>query len=328
MRSLNLVKWCTATAAMLFAGVAWSQGAADVYPAKPVTLVNPYAAGGPADAESRLYAAKLTALLGQPFIIEYKPGAGTAIGSAYVAQAPADGHTLLVATGSLTVLPALYKNLSFDVLKDFAPVSLMSQRTSVLLAHPSFPARNFREYIAHAKANPGKINFGTAGAGSITHLAGAWMHGASNTSVTFVHYKGTAPGMLDLLAGRIDVTAAGLLSALPSIKAGKLRAIAVMGTEHSKLLPGVLTIDEQGIPGYNYASWLGISAPAGTPAAIVAKLGETLAKVAKAPEVAGPLEAEGGVMIGSTPAQFRQVMASEVERWQKVVRDAGIKLEQ
>lgn len=328
MRSFNLVEWCNVAAATLLAGVAFAQGAADSYPSKPVTLVNPYAAGGPADRETRLYAAKLTAMTGQPFVIEYRPGAGTAIGSGYVAKAPADGYTLLVATGSLTVLPALYKDLTFDVRKDFAPVSLMSQRTSVLLAHPSFPAKNFREYIAYAKANPGKINFGTAGAGSITHLAGAWMHGATDTRITFIHYKGTAPAMVDLLAGRVDLTAAGLLTALPAIKAGKLRAIAIMGEEPSALLPGVQTIDEQGIPGYNYASWLGISAPAGTPAAIVNKLGETLAKVAKSPDVAGPLEAEGGVMIGSTPAQFRQVMVSEVDRWQKVVRDAGIKLEQ
>ncbi len=328
MRSFDLVKWCTAAAATLLAGVAFAQSAADAYPSKPVLLVNPYAPGGPADTETRIYAAKLGAMLGQPFIIEYKPGAGTAIGSAYVAKAPADGYTLLVTTGSLTVLPALYKNLAFDASKDFAPLSLMSQRTSVLLAHPSFPAKNFREYIAYAKANPGKINFGTAGAGSITHLAGAWMHGATDTSVTFIHYKGTGPVMPDLLAARVDLMAAGLLSALPFVKSGKLRALAVMGAQHSTLLPGVQTIDEQGIPGYNYVSWLGISAPAGTPPTLVNKLSEALARVAKSPDVAGPLEAEGGVMIGSTPAQFGRLMVTEIDRWRKVVRDAGIKLEQ
>jgi tripartite-type tricarboxylate transporter receptor subunit TctC len=328
MRSFDLLKWCSAAAATLLAASAFSQGAADAYPSKPVTVVNPYAPGGTADTETRLYTAKLMAMTGQPFIVDYKPGAGTAIGTAYVAKAPADGHTLLVATGSLTVLPALYKDLTFDAVKDFAPVSLMSQRTSVLIAHPSFPAKNFVEYIAYAKAHPGKINFGTAGAGSITHLAGAWIDGATRTSATFIHYKGTGPVMPDLLAGRVDVTAAGLLSALPFIKSGKLRAVAVMGAQQSKLLPGVQTIAEQGIPGYNYASWLGISAPGSTPPAIVNKLSEVLARVAKSPDVAGPLEAEGGTMIGSTPAQFRQVIVTEIERWQKVVRDAGIKLEQ
>ena len=322
-----LLKLCTVVAALMSCTSAWSQGAAS-YPSKPVTVIIPYASGGPAELETRLYTTKLTSMLGQPFLIEFKPGAGTALGSGLVAKAAPDGYTLLVVTGSLTVFPALFKDLNFDTVKDFAPVSLMSERTSVLLVTPDFPAKTFPEYLAHAKANPGKINFGTAGAGSITHLAGAWLHGATRTSATFVHYKGTGPIMPDLFTGRIDTTAAGLLASLPAIKAGKVRALALMGEQNSPLLPGVRTIAETGIPGYNYSSWLGFSTTGGTPAAIVNKLSETLAKVAKLPDVAGPLEAQGGRMIGSTPAQLQKLILDEIARWNKVVAESNIKLEQ
>ena len=328
MRGLHRSLACAAASAILFSGAVFSQGIADSFPAKPVTLVVPYAPGGPAGTETHIYAGKMTSVMGQQFIVDFKPVAGTVIGSAYVAKAPPDGYTLLVVTGSLTVFPALFKDLTFDTIKDFAPVSLMSQRTSVLLVSTAFPAKTFGEYIAYVKANPGKLNFGTAGAGSITHLAGAWLDGATRTKVTFVHYKGTGPIMPDLFAGRVDATAAGLLDSLPHIKSGKVRALAVMGEDQSPLLPGVRTISEQGIPGYNYISWLGFSATGGTPAAIVNKLSDAFAKVAKSPDVAGPLEAQGGKMIGSTPAQLNRLIVTEVERWQKVVQENNIKLEQ
>lgn len=328
MRYLHRLLACAAALSTVFSSAVYSQGAADSFPSKPVTLVVPYAPGGPAGTETHIYAGKMSSVMGQQFIVDFKPGAGTVIGSAYVAKAAPDGYNLLVVTGSLTVFPALFKDLTFDTIKDFAPVSLMSQRTSVLLVSPTFPAKTFAEYIAHVKANPGKLNFGTAGAGSITHLAGAWLDGATRTKVTFVHYKGTGPIYPDLFAGRVDATAAGLLDALPHIKAGKVRALAVMGEDQSSLLPGVRTISEQGIPGYNYISWLGFSATGGTPTAIVNKLSEAFAKVAKSPDVAGPLEAQGGKMIGSTPAQLSRLIVTEVERWQKVVQENSIKLEQ
>ena len=328
MNTKSLLQLFTLTTAATLCAGAWAQGSAASYPSKPVNVVIPYAAGGPADVETRLYTGKLSSMMGQSFVIDYKPGAGTALGSGYVAKAAPDGYTLLVVTGSLTVFPALFKDLNFDTVKDFAPVSLMSERTSVLLATPSFAPKTFPEYLAYARANPGKINVGTAGAGSITHLAGAWMHGATNTKVTFVLYKGTGPIMPDLMAGRIDVTAAGLLASLPAIQAGKVRALALMGLNRSKLLPDAKTIAEDGIPGYNYSSWLGFSATGGTPAPIVNKLSETLAKVARLPDVAGPLEAQGGTMIGSTPAQLQQLILTEITRWNKVVADSNIKLEE
>ena len=301
-------------------------GQAQPYPAKPVTLIVSAAPGGPNELEARIYANKMTELLAQQFLLDFKPGAGTTLGPAFVAKAAADGYTRLVATGNFTVAPSFYKNLSYNNVRDFAPLSLMSKRMSALLVHPSFPAKSFAEYLAYAKTSPGKLNFGTTGAGSITHLAGAWMHSATGTQATFVHYKGAGPQQLDLVSGRLDATAMGLLVGLPLIKAGKLRALAILNDRRSDLLPGVPTIAEQGIPGYDYPAWLGLLAPAGTPAAVVGRLSENLARVAKSPDVAAKLEAEGGVMIGSTPAQFGQLIVAETARWQKLIQELGITL--
>lgn len=306
---------------------AMAQDAA-AFPTRLVTIVMPFPPGGPSEKESRLYAIKLQSLMGQTFLLDYKPGAAGTIAAAMVSKAAPDGHTLLVVTGSFTTYPALYKDLAFDPIKDFAPVSLMTRRTSVLLISPEHPARNFAEYVAYAKANPGKINYATVGAGGIAHLGAAWLHSATQVKVTYVFYKGGAALMQDLMKGRVDATSAPLLSVLPLIKAGKLRALGFMNDRASDLLPDTRTVAEQGVPGFNYASWYGLVAPSATPAAIVNKLSANLAIAAKAPEVAVPLEAEGSYMVGSTPAQFRQMLINETVIWKKVVQEAGIKLEQ
>jgi tripartite-type tricarboxylate transporter receptor subunit TctC len=199
-------------AALMSPGMA--QEAAQSYPSRPVTLVIPYPAGGPNDLEGRLYMGKLTMALGKPFVLDFKPGAGGAIGHDHVAKSKADGYTLLLAAGSFTILPSLTRKLPYDTVKDFAPVSLMSRRASVLVAHMNFPAKTFQEYLAYAKANPGKINFGTTGVGSTAHMGGAWMHSAANTKVTYVHYKGLGPMLLELVSGPLDVGPSGLLSAM------------------------------------------------------------------------------------------------------------------
>lgn len=328
MRFLRLLMSCAAASATLFSGAALAQDKADAYPSKPFVFVVPVAVGGPNDLEARLYAAKMSGLTGQQFIVDNKPGAGTRIGTAYVAKAKPDGYTLLVVTGNFTTIPALHKDLPFDTIRDFAPVSLMSKRPLVLFSYPSFPAKTFGEYIAYAKANPGKINFGTTGVGGISHLLGSWMHSATNTKVTFIPYKGTGPMLPDLFAGRVDVHVTILPYTLPLIKSGKVRPLAITDDKRSKLLPDLPTVAEQGIPGYNYASWHGYAAPGATPAATVTKLSEGFARVAKAPDVAGPSEAEGHVMVGSTAAQFRQLIVTETDRWRKVVQDAGIRLEE
>lgn len=293
---------------------------------KPVTLVVANTPGGPVDIEARLYAGKLQELTGQGWLLDFKPGAGGTVGGAHVARAAPDGLTLLAVTAGFTTYPALYRNLAFDPVRDFAPVALMSQRTSVLLAHPAFPAANFSEYIAYARANPGRINHGTTGAGGIIHLTGAWMHQATNTVATFVHYKGAAPELLDLVAGRIQAASTTLIGAQPLLKSGKVRALAVLNDRRSPLLPEVGTIAEQGVPGYNYASWLGFIAPAATPPATIARLNEAFVKVVRLPEVTGKLAADGSSAVGSTAQQFRDLIALETERWRNLVQATGITL--
>ncbi len=317
---------------MIFAAFATSasfaQGAAGAYPTKPVLVIVPYVPGGAAGNEARLESTKMSSLMGQPFVVDFKPGAGTTVGTAFVARAIPDGYTLLAVPSGFTIFPAFYTDLSFDTLRDFAPISLMTLKHMGLVVYPSFPVKNFSEYIAYAKANPHKVNFGTSGAGDVIHLAGAWMHSATNTPVTFVHYKGSSPRNIDLLSGRIDVAVLSLLSAVPLVQAGKLRLLGITNDSRSPLVPGMPTIAEQGIVGFNAALWQGFAAPSGTSSAIISKLSEGFSKVAKAPEVVGPLEAEGSVMVGSTPAQFRKIIEDETVRWRKLIQDNGIKLEE
>ena len=328
MQCSSLLNSLVALSVMLLSSGVFSQGTIDAYPSKPVLVIVPYVPGGAAGNEARLEATKMGSLMGQPFLVDFKPGAGTTVGTAFVAKAAPDGYTLLAVPSGFTIFPALYKDLPFDVLKDFSPISLMTKKHMAMLVHPSFPAKTFSEYISHARANPGKINFGTSGAGDIIHLAGAWVHSATNTKVTFVHYKGAAPRNLDLLAGRVDVAVLSLLSAVPLLKAGRLRFMGITNDTRSPLLPDMPTIAEQGIPGFNAVLWQGFSAPGATPTAIVNKLGDGFARVTKAPEVAGPLEAEGSVMVGSTPAQFRQIIIEETVRWRKLVQENDIKLDE
>ena len=328
MRYLRAMLSITAVPAAVSAGAAFSQGTLGNYPSKPVTLISPTAAGGPIDIEARLHAKKMNEFLGQPFVVDYKVGAGTTIGTGYVAKSAPDGYTLLVTNSSFTLFTALYKDLPFDPIKDFAPVSMVSQRITVLMARPTFAPKTFSDYVAYLKANPGTVNYGTTGAGSATHMAGAWMNSGTGTSVTFVHYKGIAPALLDLAAGRLDVAPVSLVAALSQLKAGKMYALAIMNNQRSSLLPGVMTIAEQGIPDYNYVNWMGFLAPGATPAAIVNKLSEGFARGAKAPDLVSTLEADGNIPVGNTPAQFRQVIQAESARWRKLVQDVGIKLEQ
>ncbi len=324
MRQWHRSLVCTAVLA-LSCGTAQAQDPAAAYPLKPVLLVVPIAAGGPIDQEARLYA-KMTGLFGQPIIVDNKPGAGTTIGTAFVARAAPDGYTLLTNSAGHTTAPALYKELPFDVLKDFAPITLMSEKPYALITHPGFGAKTAADYLAYARGNPGKLNYGTSGGGGITHIVGAWLHGTTSTKVTFVHYKGAGPSLVDLMAGRLDVTSVALVGVWPQIKSGKLRVLGVTGAKRPPLLPDLPTIGEQGVTGFHYTPWQGVLAPAATPATIQAKLNGIFSRIAKAPEVAGPLETAGNVMVGSSAAHFREVIAAEVPRWRKVVAENGIEL--
>ncbi len=312
----------------LLPGIAPAQDAEPGFPSRPVTIVVPQAAGGPTDIESRIFAAKVAELLGQPFLVDNKTGAGTTIGTVHVAKSRPDGYTLLSIGGGFTSFEALYKEVPHQSTRYFAPISLVSQRFNVLVVPPVLPVRTLQEYFAHARANPGSINFATSGAGGGIHLAGAWMHGVSGTPVTFVHYKGTGALMQDLQAGRVQATSTGLLVSLPLIRAGKLRALAIMNRDRSDQLPDLATVAEQGIPGFNYSAWLGFAAPAGTPGATVDKLADGFIRATRAPDLVKRLQPEGSMVAGSTPAQFRQFMLGEVAQWRKVVQENAIKIEE
>jgi len=308
-------------------GVVQAQESASAYPSKPVIFVIANVPGGTTDTETRVYAQRLTDTLGKPFIIDYKPGAGGILGGQAVAKAQPDGYTMLVATSSFTVAPAFATDMPYDTLKDFAPVSLMTRRPTVLVAHPNFPANNLAEYAAYAKANPGKILWGTSGLGGIAHLSGVWLHSEIKAPATFVHYKGSAQMYPDLLSGRIHVHPASLQTAMTNIRSGKTKAIAILSLNRVAPLPDVRTAHEQGFEDFEQPSYLGIVTTARTPAPIVNKISGELAKITKIPEVAKRFEADGTVMVGSTPAQFSQFINKEIPRWVRLVKENNIKPE-
>lgn len=330
MHSSALIRLACITLASLLhtplQNAAWAQA----FPTKPITVIIPSTPGSSQDVQTRLYSPKLTEFLGQPILVDYKAGAGGAIGTTYVAKAAPDGYTLVSVSTSFGVLPAFspLDKVPYDPVKDFAPVSLMIRNSSMLLVSPSAPFSTFPEYLAYAKANPGKINFGTTGSGGIYHIVGAWLHSLSKTEVTFVHYKGSGPMYTDMIAGRVDAAPAITFIGIPLVKSGKLKAIANLGIDRAGAFPDLKTVAEQGVPGFEYPSWSGYLAPAKTPPAIINRLSAEFAKVAKTPELMKKFESEYTVLVGSTPGEFAKTIATEYVRWRKVVEDNNIKMEQ
>ncbi len=327
MRANFVVRVCTSIAVTLLLPFSLPAGAADALSPRPVTIVIPLAPGGPNDVETRLYTARLNGVLPQQFLIDYKPGASGTISAAFIARSAPDGHTLQLTGGSFGAFPALYKDLSFDTIRDFTHISLMSLKHFVFVVHPSLPARTFPEYVAYTRANPEKVNISTTGSGGSTHLGGVWLHNMINTRATFVHYKGAGPAVIDLVAGRVQVTPLALQTAIPLIKSGKLRALAMMGSRRMDTLAGVPYIGEF-VPGYSFESYIGISGPAGISEGVVKQLNDAFAKVVRMPEVVKALDAQGSTPVGGTPAEFRQLIQAESDRWRKVVRENGITLEE
>ncbi len=326
MRRGGLAAKFVAALAVGFPAAACAQGAADAWPNRPVTIVVPYPPGGSTDPEIRVYAQKLAENTGQQFVIDNRPGAGTTIGTGFVAKAAPNGYTLLAVNPSVSVIPLSFKDLPFDPVKDLAPVSVMSKRSSLLMVPASLPISNLKDLLAYAKANPNKLNYGTVGVGSITHLAAEWFKAASGADITIVQYKGVGPMTMDLLAGRVHLGMGGVLPMRPHMASGKLRAIGTSGAERTKLLPDMPTLAEQGVLGYDYTFWSGFCAPGATPRPLVDRISAELAKVAKDPAVVRKMEGEGYDMVGSTPEQMRVHIAAETERWRKVIASTGIKL--
>jgi len=317
-----------ATFAALCLGLSLVAAAEDKYPARPVHIVVPYPAGGVADLLPRMVAEKLSQKWGQAVVVENKAGASGNIGMGYVAQQPADGYTFALApAGNLTVNPTLFPSLPFDTMRDFTPVTLLANVPNVLVVHPSVPAKTFQELVAYAKANPGKLNFASPGAGSGAHLAGELLQLDAGVQLTHVPYKGLAPAVTDLLGGQVQMMFAGVSTIVQHVKAGKLRALAVAGPHRLDAMPGVPTVAESGYPGFDVTSWYGIVARSGTPPAIVRKVSEDMAEALRQPDVAKKLEDLGLEPVGDTPQQFGALIQAESRKWGDIVKKANIRVE-
>jgi tripartite-type tricarboxylate transporter receptor subunit TctC len=301
---------------------------AQSYPSRPIRLIVPFAAGGGNDNVARLVGKRLGEGLGQPVVVDNHPGAGGVLGAEAAAKSAPDGYTLFLGgVGSHAINPNLMKNLPYDPIRDFAPVELLAQAPLVLVVHPSVPARSLAEFVAYARAHPGKLNFASNGNGSSSQLAAVMFESMAGIDMVHVPYKGLSPALTDLLSGQVQLMFSSVVAILPHIKAGKVRALAVTGTKRLASTPGLPTIAESGFPGYEASSWYGILAPAGTPRDIVTKLNAELSKALSQPEVRNSLLAEGAEPVGGTPEQFAAHIRSEKERLGRVIREAKITLE-
>jgi tripartite-type tricarboxylate transporter receptor subunit TctC len=297
------------------------------YPTKPVRMVVSSSPGGGPDIVARLVAAKLSEALGQQVVVDNRAGAGTMIGNEMVARAAPDGYTVLMAGAAVAINPAMMKNPSFDAVKDFAAVSQVVSLPFILVVHPSVPAKSVKELVALSKARPGQLNFASGGIGSSPHLAMALFLSMTRTSMVHIPYKGTGVGVIDLLAGQVTVMMPNLLTALPYLKTGKLRALGVTSAKRASAVPDVPAIAEAGVPGYEAVQWYGVLAPAGTPKEIVVRLSTEIARVMQLPEIRDRLATEGAEAVGNSPDQFAAFIKSEVAKWTKVIHNAGIKPE-
>ena len=316
-----------AAIALLAPAAVMAQGAADAYPAKPVRVVVGLAPGGGTDIQARLFAQKLAESLNRPFVVENRPGAGGTLAYAQVAKSPRDGYTLLGVTSGYTITPAVYAKLPYDPVKDFAPISLVSQAPFVLVVHPSLPVKSVKDLLALAKAKPGQLDCASAGLGTSTHLAFELFKSLSGSNITHIPYKGTGPALVDVMAGQVHMLFGNVLSTLSHVKSGRLRALAVTTARRSAAMPALPTLAESGVHGYENSTWHGWLAPAGTPSSILNRLNAELVKSTKAPDVVARLAPDGGEGVGSTQEQFAQLIGTEIVRWRKVVRDAGVRID-
>ncbi len=298
------------------------------YPGKPVRLIVPFAAGGGNDSVARLVGKRLSDGLGQQVVIDNRPGAGGVLGAELAAKSQPDGYTLFLGgVGSHAINPNLHERLPYDPIKDFAPIALLASAPLILVVHPSVPANSIREFIALARVRPGQLDYASNGNGSSSHLAAVMFEAMAGVKMVHVPYKGLSPALADLLSGRVQLMFSSVVAILPHIKAGKLRGLAVTGGKRLSSMPGLPTLAESGLAGYEASSWYGVLAPAGTPREIIARLNAEMVKALDRPEVKSSLLAEGAEPIGGTPEQFAAHIKSEKERLGKLIRDAKIRLE-
>lgn len=312
-----------AIAALSFAGAVHAQD----FPSQPIKLLIPYPPGGSADMLARPLTEKLQAALGQPVVLEYKAGAGGTIATAQLARAKPDGHTILMVLAAHAINPNLYPNLPYDTRKDFAPVSLVATLPLLVAAPKKTPADTMQELVAYAKASPGALTFASAGNGNTSHLAAEMFKSTAGINMLHIPYKGSGPAVVALLAGDVSLMFDSISTSLPQVKAGKLKALAVTGAKRSALLPDVPTVKESGFPDFVVDGWYGILAPAGTPEPVVDKLNKAFAKAANDPAVKKQLAGYGYEVVGSTPQEFSQHIDKELNQWQKIIKEAGVKMQ-
>jgi tripartite-type tricarboxylate transporter receptor subunit TctC len=314
-----------ALAAPLFGlAAATSPAAADDYPSRPVKLIVPFGAGGPTDIYTRAVAEELQKALKQPFVMENRPGAGTTIGTEFVAKSPPDGYTLLMISGTQTVNETLFARKNYKLMTDLVPVAPLINTDLVLVVHPSVPAKNIDELLALAKAKPGTINYGSSGLGSNYHMAGELLKNLANVDIVHVPYKGSTGARNDILGGQIPMLFDSVPSMAPIIKSGMVRALATTGKTRSLILPDVPTLDESGVKGFQATLWVGVMAPAGTPKEIVDKLNSEISRIVSSPAIKKAWDEQGANPITMTQPQFKAFMDDEVAKWAKIIKANNI----
>jgi tripartite-type tricarboxylate transporter receptor subunit TctC len=311
----------TILACLFFSATPWAQ---DQWPSKPVRMILPFPPGGGTDILGRLIADRLSASLGQPVVTENRGGAGGNVGAEAAAKSAPDGYTIVLVAPSLAISPTLYSKLNYDPVKDLAPISLVATVPNVMVTQPSMPG-DLKEFIATVKSKPGALNFGSGGAGTSNHLAGELFNLVAGTRLVHIPYKGVNLAMQDVLSGNVHLVFIGIPAAAPHIKAGKLRALAVVAPQRSPALPEVPTVAEAGLPDFEVTTWYGILAPAGTPRNVITRVNGELVKIMHAPELREKLAATGTDPLTSTPEEFAAYIKREITKWGEVIRKAGVK---
>jgi len=305
-----------------------STGSAQAYPSKPVRMIVPFPPGGATDIVARLIAQKLTEAWGIQVIVDNRAGAGGTIGSDIAAKSAPDGYTILMGTSSThAVAPSLYSKLSYDPVRDFAPVTLVASATILLAVHPSLPARNVRDLIALAKKQPNVLSFASSGSGGISHLVGEHFKSVAGVSMVHIPYKGDTPALIDLVSGQVHLMFGTAVSFLPYVKTGRLNALAVTNPKRSPIVPNVPTVAESGLAGFEALQWFGILAPAATPKDMIAKLHADTVRAVRLQDVRDRMTSLGAEVVGSTPAEFAAFQRADTAKWAKVVKESGAKID-
>ena len=301
---------------------------AQSWPTHPVKIVVPFAAGGPADIYARVIGEKLQQALGQPFVVEDRPGGGSLVGTEAVHQSAPDGYTLLMMSNTHTVNESLITKKPFELMRDFVPVAPVNYSDLVMVIHPSVPANNLKEFIALAKSKPGALNYASSGPGTPYHMAGELFKAMAGVNIVHVPYKGSSGARTDILGGQVQMMFDAITTMAPNVEAGKVKALGTSGKSRSSVLPNVPTISEAGVPGYESTIWLGIMAPKGTPRAVIERLNNEITRIANSPEVKGEWAKQGAVSMSMSPEEFDRYLRQDIEKWARIVKVSGAKQDQ